>query len=155
MFGLYDQYESIPSDNDSSLCESNWYSKPSIMIIVGASIFLISFFGCCGAINESSGMMLIVSTRLNSYANPSLLQSVVSSKYALLLVFIILVEMIVGIVGMNKREEVENSLAQRFNESLQNYEKYKTEWKNIQSKVNGNKRAYKFRKLVRIHFFPV
>lgn len=42
-----------------------YWSAPLVLIVVGAVVFIIAFFGCCGAIKESSCMILTVSATLN------------------------------------------------------------------------------------------
>ena len=41
---------------------SQFLSAPVLFIIVGVVIFLVAFFGCCGAVKESNCMMLTVSS---------------------------------------------------------------------------------------------
>ncbi|KAF6207174.1 hypothetical protein GE061_018413 [Apolygus lucorum] len=38
------------------------FSLPLIFIVVGIFIFVVAFFGCCGAIKESNYMLITVST---------------------------------------------------------------------------------------------
>lgn len=38
------------------------WSAPIMLIVVGALVFIIAFVGCCGAVKESSCMVLSVST---------------------------------------------------------------------------------------------
>lgn len=45
--------------------EVNVNVAPFIFIAIGSAIFLIAFFGCCGAIFESECMILTVSTLWN------------------------------------------------------------------------------------------
>lgn len=40
---------------------------PIVFIAIGSAIFLIAFFGCCGAIFESECMILTVSTAVYNY----------------------------------------------------------------------------------------
>lgn len=37
------------------------WSAPVVLIVIGAIVFIIAFLGCCGAIKESSCMVLTVS----------------------------------------------------------------------------------------------
>lgn len=39
---------------------NEFLSAPMLFIIVGVVIFLVAFFGCCGAVRENSCMMLTV-----------------------------------------------------------------------------------------------
>lgn len=48
----------------------DWYSTPVMLMIIGVVIFIIAFFGCCGAIHEDSCMMLVVSRVVSSTCVP-------------------------------------------------------------------------------------
>lgn len=48
-------------DIDTVLREHNPYSVPVGLIVVGSVIFIIAFFGCCGAVRESQCMTMTVS----------------------------------------------------------------------------------------------
>jgi CD63 antigen len=39
---------------------NEFLSAPMLFIIVGVVIFLVAFFGCCGAIKENNCMMMTV-----------------------------------------------------------------------------------------------
>ena len=54
--GLYAQY--------LDFLGNEFLSAPMLFIVVGAIIFLVAFFGCCGAIRENACMMLTVSRSL-------------------------------------------------------------------------------------------
>ena len=62
------------------------FSTPVFLIILGIIIFSVSFFGCCGAINESHCMTL---------------------TFAWLLGIIFLLEVVVGVTAYNLRSQVE------------------------------------------------
>ena len=51
--GLYASY--------SSLLDDGFFSVPALLIAVGAIVFIVSFFGCCGAVKENHCMILTVS----------------------------------------------------------------------------------------------
>jgi len=51
--GLYENY--------SSLLDDRFFSAPALLIAVGAIVFIVSFFGCCGAVKENHCMILTVS----------------------------------------------------------------------------------------------
>lgn len=51
-------------DIENVLKEHNTYSVPIGLIVVGSVIFVIAFFGCCGAVRESQCMTMTVSTYL-------------------------------------------------------------------------------------------
>jgi len=51
--GLYENY--------SSFLDDRFFSAPALLIAVGAIVFIVSFFGCCGAVKENHCMILTVS----------------------------------------------------------------------------------------------
>jgi CD63 antigen len=51
--GLYHQY--------SYSLDDSFFSAPALLIAVGAIVFIVSFFGCCGAVKENHCMILTVS----------------------------------------------------------------------------------------------
>lgn len=55
------------------------WSAPIIMIVIGAIVFIIAFLGCCGAIKESSCMVLTVSVHSSS-PNSSLTTSIYNEQ---------------------------------------------------------------------------
>lgn len=40
--------------------DDKFFSPPMILIVVGVIIFIVAFFGCCGAIQESNFMLITV-----------------------------------------------------------------------------------------------
>lgn len=52
-----------------SLTDESFYtSAPVILIIVGLIVFVVAFFGCCGAVKENHCMIITVSWMLNFYS---------------------------------------------------------------------------------------
>jgi CD63 antigen len=51
--GLYEEYSSVLDDR--------FFSETALLIAVGAIVFIVSFFGCCGAVKENHCMILTVS----------------------------------------------------------------------------------------------
>lgn len=50
------------------------WSAPAVLMAIGAIVFIIAFLGCCGAIKESSCMVLTVSYPLAArsiFPNPN------------------------------------------------------------------------------------
>lgn len=54
---------------------------PIVFIAIGSAIFLIAFFGCCGAIFESECMILTVSTPKLYIYSPSMYNNSISIIY--------------------------------------------------------------------------
>jgi len=66
---------------------------PSFLIVLGVMMFLLSFFGCCGAWRESKTMLLI---------------------YLLALFFLLLAQMIVGGVAYQYKNDAERTLGNQW-----------------------------------------
>lgn len=80
------------------------FSLPVIFIIVGVFIFIVAFFGCCGAIQESNYMLI---------------------TFAALLCFIFLMEAAGGIGGYLMKEDIHEKLSAKMYSSLRNSIIYK------------------------------
>lgn len=52
-------------DDFSHFLDSSYFSPATLLIVVGGFIFVIAFLGCCGALKESTCMVLVVSHRTN------------------------------------------------------------------------------------------
>jgi len=84
---------------------------PVLFIIVGSAIFLIAFFGCCGAIRESHCMV---------------------STYAGFLFVLLVVQIVIGVLVFTNVAEVQRA-AERFLRNLwKNRSEHKIFWDNIQ-----------------------
>lgn len=90
--GLYHKY--------SYSLDDGFFSAPALLIAVGAIVFIVSFFGCCGAVKENHCMILTFSIML-------------------LLVFIL--ELSGGIAGYVLRDRAHDFLNYKLNESMHNY----------------------------------
>nr|XP_031848131.1 23 kDa integral membrane protein-like [Nomia melanderi] len=44
----------------SNFMDTWFFAAPVFMIIIGAVVFLVSFFGCCGAVKENHCMIITV-----------------------------------------------------------------------------------------------
>jgi len=44
----------------SNFVDSWFFAAPLLMIVVGVIVFLVSFFGCCGAVKENHCMIITV-----------------------------------------------------------------------------------------------
>lgn len=78
----------------------NFWTAPILMIIVGTLIFVISFLGCCGALRESSWMIL---------------------TFSVFLLLIFLTEFGIGIAGYIKHGELPAILERQFNRTMDDY----------------------------------
>lgn len=95
------------------LGEQLW-SAPVVLMVIGAIVFIIAFLGCCGAIKESSCMVL---------------------TFSLLLIVIILFEIGIGTFGYIKQDELNSALDKGFNETLKNYKANEEAWDLVQTEM--------------------
>ncbi|XP_050310213.1 leukocyte surface antigen CD53-like [Anthonomus grandis grandis] len=70
------------------------------LIVVGVAIFLVSFFGCCGALKENHCMII---------------------TFSVLLSIIMVAELTVGVISFIKRNEVGTMLDKQLNSTLYEY----------------------------------
>ncbi|CAH1985550.1 unnamed protein product [Acanthoscelides obtectus] len=87
------------SDYTNFVDRSYQYS-PIILIAVGVIIFIVAFLGCCGAVKENICMIV---------------------TFIVLLVAILILEIIVGLVGYIKKNEVEVMLEKNLNSTMHSY----------------------------------
>ncbi|XP_073983461.1 CD63 antigen-like [Rhodnius prolixus] len=76
------------------------FTLPFIFIIVGIFIFVVAFFGCCGAIKESNYMLI---------------------TFAAFLCLIFVLEAAGGIVGFIMKDDINEMLESRMDKSLKEY----------------------------------
>lgn len=84
----------------NNFVDSWFFAAPVLMIIVGVIVFLVSFFGCCGAVKENHCMII---------------------TFSILLLLIFALELGAGIAGYMMRGEVSGMLQNRLNSTLQTY----------------------------------
>ncbi|XP_029170963.1 CD63 antigen-like [Nylanderia fulva] len=84
----------------SNFVDSWFFAAPVLMIIVGVIVFLVSFFGCCGAVKENHCMII---------------------TFSVLLLLIFALELGAGITGYMMRGEVANMLENRLNGTMRQY----------------------------------
>ncbi|XP_022920882.1 CD63 antigen-like [Onthophagus taurus] len=84
----------------SRFVDPTFESAPIFFIIVGVIVFVVAFFGCCGAVRENHCMVI---------------------TFSVLILLIFGLEAIVGIAGYIRRNDVESMLENRLNESMYNY----------------------------------
>ncbi|XP_026757735.1 CD63 antigen [Galleria mellonella] len=83
------------------LTDENFYtSAPVVMIIVGIIVFVVAFFGCCGAVKENHCMII---------------------TFSVFLLIIFLAELGVGIAGYVKHKDLENSILRHLNDTIKDY----------------------------------
>jgi len=100
--------------------DAKYIYASDLLIIIGVIIFIIAFFGCCGALKENACMTLTFST---------------------LLIVIFVLEVIVGIGGIILRNKADEMIHKTLNDTMQRYDlKNETEitalWDQVQYKFN-------------------
>lgn len=121
------------------------WSAPGILMAIGAIVFIIAFLGCCGAIKESSCMVLTVSykkilyfmTELNMKTKLiNLCHFYMFIQFSVLLIVIILFEIGIGAFGYVNKDELNAALDKGFNKTLHNYQPNKEAWNTVQSELH-------------------
>lgn len=84
----------------SRFIDDSFYSPPWILIIVGGAVFVVAFFGCCGAIRESNCMLIM---------------------FSLLLFVIVILEALVALSGYYLRSDIDLMLQTKMNASISDY----------------------------------
>ncbi|KAG5326154.1 CD63 protein, partial [Acromyrmex heyeri] len=90
--GVYHQYQHF--------LDNRFFSVPSLLVAVGSIIFIIAFFGCCGAVRESYCMVITFCT---------------------LLAAIFFLEIIGGIMGYVMRAQVASIAQQKMLDTMPRY----------------------------------
>ncbi|XP_032669102.1 CD63 antigen-like isoform X1 [Odontomachus brunneus] len=85
----------------NNFVDSWFFAAPVLMIIVGVIVFLVSFFGCCGAVKENHCMII---------------------TFSVLLLLIFVLELGAGITGYLMRGEISNMLENRMNSTMRQYD---------------------------------
>lgn len=98
----------------SNFVGSNVWSAPILLIVVGSLVFIIAFVGCCGALKESSCMVL---------------------SFSIFLIIIFLCEIGIGIAGYVKHGQLGSILEKGFNTTMNEYEHNEEAWKLIQTEL--------------------
>lgn len=89
----YQHYENFIGDK-------NFFLAPIVLVIIGSMVFIISFLGCCGALRESSWMIM---------------------TFSVFLVIVFIAEIGVGIAGYIKHGELPGILENQFNKTMDDY----------------------------------
>lgn len=96
-----------------------FFDAPIILIVVGCSIFIVAFFGCCGAIKESYKMTLC---------------------FAFLLAVIFILEIGTGIAAYKLRSKVNNVIEKNMESGMEHfnmtdYDGVTTTWNAVQTEL--------------------
>ncbi|XP_017779846.1 PREDICTED: CD63 antigen-like [Nicrophorus vespilloides] len=107
------------SDYETFL-DQQYFSAPNLLIAIGAIIFIIAFFGCCGAVKQNYCMIITFST---------------------LLILIFVLEFAAGIAGYVLRSQTEQFLNTSMHTSLSKYNKSNNNevaviWDTMQKNLN-------------------
>ncbi|KAL6267791.1 hypothetical protein P5V15_000862 [Pogonomyrmex californicus] len=108
--GVYYQYQHF--------LDNSFFSVPSLLVAVGSIIFIIAFFGCCGAVRESYCMIITFCT---------------------LLAAIFLLEVIGGTMGYVMRAQVASIAEKKMLETMPKYNDSKEiaqVWDHLQRDLN-------------------
>jgi len=100
--------------------DDQYFSTPNLLIAIGSIIFIIAFFGCCGAVKENFCMTITFST---------------------LLILIFVLEFAAGVSGYVLRNQTNEFLTEKLNESLHKYnttvpDQYTKLWDDIQGEFH-------------------
>lgn len=83
--------------------DEKFFSAPMILIVVGVIVFMVAFFGCCGAIKESNAMLI---------------------TFAVMLGLIFIMEVAGGITGYLLQDDIHGMLETRMASGMQDYGKH-------------------------------
>lgn len=101
-------------DIEAAIKDSNAYSVPITLIVIGAVIFVIAFFGCCGAIRESECMTM---------------------TYAFLLFLLLVVQIIIAVLVFLYKDDfskaVQDAVRNVFDQPNENREAIDTLQRNV------------------------
>nr|XP_012143511.1 PREDICTED: CD63 antigen-like [Megachile rotundata] len=84
----------------NNFMDSWFFAAPVLMIVVGVVVFIVSFFGCCGAVKENHCMII---------------------TFSVLLLVIFAMELGAGIAGYMMQGEVSTMVANRLNTTMGEY----------------------------------
>ncbi|XP_058450550.1 CD63 antigen-like [Malaya genurostris] len=86
--------------NFSDILDPQFFSVPTFLVVIGCFIFIIAFFGCCGAYKENYCMTL---------------------TFSILLVLIFILELAAGISGYVLRNDTYNMVSKTLRNSMTQY----------------------------------
>ncbi|KAL6440313.1 hypothetical protein ACFW04_003108 [Cataglyphis niger] len=91
-------------ENFSHFLDSSYFSPATLLIVVGIFVFIIAFMGCCGAIRESTCMVLV---------------------FAVLLSVVLVMELAAAVAAYSLQDGIKDLLAEKINLTMHQYEKNK------------------------------
>ncbi|XP_050445995.1 CD63 antigen-like [Cataglyphis hispanica] len=91
-------------ENFSHFLDSSYFSPATLLIVVGIFVFIIAFMGCCGAIRESTCMVLV---------------------FAVLLSVVLVMELAAAVAAYSLQDGIKGLLAEKINLTMHQYEKNK------------------------------
>ncbi|KAL0107487.1 hypothetical protein PUN28_014659 [Cardiocondyla obscurior] len=89
-------------ENFSHFLDTSYFSPATLLIVVGILVFIIAFMGCCGALRESTCMVLV---------------------FAVLLSFVLILELAAAVAAFALQDGVKDLLAGKINETMHQYER--------------------------------
>ncbi|XP_048269717.1 CD63 antigen-like isoform X2 [Bombus terrestris] len=93
---IYAVYEDF-----SHFLDPSYFSPATLLIVVGIFVFIIAFLGCCGALRESTCMVLV---------------------FAVSLSLVLVLELIAGIAAYTLQDGIKDLLADKINATMHQYE---------------------------------
>ncbi|XP_078034505.1 CD63 antigen-like [Augochlora pura] len=85
----------------NNFMDSWFFAAPVFMIVIGIVVFVVSFFGCCGAVKENHCMII---------------------TFSVLLLLIFVLELVAGISGYLMQSEVRYMVENRMSNTMKEYE---------------------------------
>ncbi|KAJ9598192.1 hypothetical protein L9F63_011130 [Diploptera punctata] len=107
---LYHDYRPVLQDG--------FFSIPYLLIAIGVIVFIVSFFGCCGAIKENHCMVML---------------------FSVLLIIIFVMELAGGIAAYVLKDQTADSLGHQLNRTSHDFgrnQEYTTFWNVMQSELH-------------------
>ncbi|XP_071566233.1 uncharacterized protein [Temnothorax nylanderi] len=89
-------------ENFSHFLDASYFSPATLLIVVGILVFIIAFMGCCGALRESTCMVLV---------------------FAVLLSFVLILELAAAVAAYALQDGIKDLLAEKINLTMHQYEK--------------------------------
>uniref|UniRef100_A0A1B6E2I7 Tetraspanin n=1 Tax=Clastoptera arizonana TaxID=38151 RepID=A0A1B6E2I7_9HEMI len=84
----------------SHFLEMHFFTPPILLIVIGCIVFIVAFFGCCGAYKESTCMIMV---------------------FSMFLLFIFFLEIGAAVTGLVVQSKVKNIISYTINETMYEY----------------------------------